>query len=719
MPASEPSAMQRLLEARSIAVIGASEDRGKFGGRLIYNLIHHGFEGTLYPINPKRETIFDLKAYPDITALPEPPDVAAIAVPAKFLADTLRGCAEVGVRVAIVITAQMAEAGEEGARRQEEAMAIAREAGIRILGPNCLGALNTHSNVCLSPSVTMSVDHLPKGRVGVASQSGALQTALFIRAFDAGVGFSSSITLGNQADLELADAFEYLVDDPETGAILLYVEGVRNLESFRRVARKARAAGKPVVAVKAGRTEEGAAMANSHTASLTGSYDNFVALCEQLGIVVTDQPDTAVFCADALARWGAASAEGLAVVSGSGGAAALAADTIAESSFHAARLSRPAVDFLSAHLPLEKKTAIIDFGGFERPFVEDVMMDTLDTLADDPDVGALLFIMTPQPLMEKLAAKVREVGTEKGLPALLCNKSGSLVAADVDREAVEHAYPVYTSLDDCYRVIEALMAYRRIQRDGADEVPAVPGAAIDAATGGLTPGLLTEPEAKGLLAAAGVPVTRETLAADADAAVAEAREIGFPVVLKGVARGLIHKSDAGAVKLGLADVAEVRSAFAEIEAAIADAAPEARFEGCLVQEMAKGGVIEAFVGASWDPQHGANVLVGAGGVYVEVLKDVQLAAAPVSQAKARRMIEALKLWPLFDGARGRPAADVDALADIVHRVSQLAAHLGPKLVELDVNPVIVGKLGDGALAVDGRAVWAETGGDAATGQAAE
>jgi len=290
---------------------------------------------------------------------------------------------------------------------------------------------------------------------------------------------------------------------------------------------------------------------------------------------------------------------------------------------------------------------------------------------------------------------------------MLCTKSGTLVDPQTYQDAIDLGYPIYESLDDCYRVVEALMAYRRIQQAGANDVGAAPAAAIDAATESLAPGLLTEPEAKGLLAAAGVTVARDCLAADADAAVAAADEIGYPVVLKGVARGLIHKSDAGAVKLKLADADAVRAAFTEIQANIAAAVPDAEFEGCLVVEMAEQGVIEAFVGASWDPQHGPNVLVGAGGVFVEVLKDVQLAAAPVSPAKARKMIESLKLWPLFAGARGRAAADVDALADIVHKVSLLTAHLGPRLAELDVNPVIVGEDGKGAVAVDARAVWNE------------
>lgn len=351
----------------------------------------------------------------------------------------------------------------------------------------------------------------------------------------------------------------------------------------------------------------------------------------------------------------------------------------------------------------------MDFGAYHSAFDPLVMRETLETFADEPDVGALLIVMTPQPAMEHLAEIVRDIGSIRGVPALLCNKAGSMVRDQLEADALVTGYPIYSSLDDCYRVLEALMAYRQFQDEGlARETGNAPAGAIDALASKLPPGLLTEPEAKSLLAAVGVPVTSEIMCPDVDAAVQAARKIGFPVVLKGVARGLIHKSDAGAVKLNIPDVAAVRSAFAHIQDAISDTELEAAFQGSLVAEMAVGGVAEAFVGSAWDPQHGSGVLVGAGGVFVEVVKDVNLAAAPVSMAKAQAMIESLQTFPLFDGARGRPKADVAALADIVHRVSLLAAHLGPRLKELDVNPVIVRAAGEGALAVDARAVWTIT-----------
>ena len=702
---AQPTAIHRMLNPASVAVIGASEDCRKFGGRLVYNLLHHGFKGIVYPINPRRQVIFGHKAYPKISHVPAPPDVAAVAVPVAGLLECIRGCVEAGVKIAIVITGQLAETGEKGAKIQKEAVAIAQAAGMRILGPNCLGAFNSISGLCLSPSVTMSVDGLIQGRVGVASQSGALQTAMFIRAFDSGIGFSSAITFGNQADLELSDGFEYLVDDPDTQAILLYIEGLQDLNRFRAAAVQARAIGKPVVAVKAGRTDAGAAMANSHTGSLTGSYQAFEALCESLGIVVTDQADTAVFCADALARWSAPKAGGVAVASGSGGAAALVADAITDSSFHAARLSENAIEYLSDQQPLVKDTANVDFGAYFRAFDPTVMDQTLEIFAKEPDVGAVLLVMTPQPEMNSLFESIHRVGTELGVPALICNKAGSLVRTELEAKVRETGYPVYTSLDDCFRVLEALMHYRSFQNEETRLNDHTPSTEISSAARNLTPGLLAEPEAKILLSAAGLPVTREMMAADLNAAVEAAGAIGFPVAIKGVAQGLIHKSEADAVRLNIPDPEGVRRAFAEIKDAIERNVPDSKFQGCLVTEMVLDGVAEAFVGASWDPQYGASILVGAGGVFVEILGDVKLAAVPVDKVKARKMIESLKLFPLFDGARGRPRADLNALVDIVCRVSVLVECLGPDLRELDINPVILRKEGEGAKVVDARAVF--------------
>lgn len=702
------TAMQCLCEPRSIAVIGASEDLRKFGGRVMHQLVRHGYAGALYPINPHRERINGLRAYPSVGALPQPPDAAIVAVPPGALRDTIGECAAGGVAVAIVITGNLAGPDDDdGSALEHDIVAIARAGGMRLLGPNCLGVINAPARLAFSPSVTMAVAALPAGRVGIASQSGALMTSMFMRGHDAGVGFSSCISVGNQADLELADAFEYLVDDDATGAVCLYVEGIKDLARFRAAARRARAQGKPVVAVKAGRTGAGAQMARSHTGALAGSYEGFAALARALGIVLSDSAEAAVLCADALARHGAPRAPGLAVLSSSGGAAVLASDAVAaHGSLAVARLAPHTQAAIAPMTPHPVAAAMIDFGGYRRPFVHAEIVHTLDLLAADPGVGAVLYAMTPQPLMPEVGAALAELVERDGLPVALISTAGS-VAQEVHAALRARGIPVHTGVDDALRVLRALMDYRRLQASAAgDALPAIDAPAVRTACAEFAPGLLTELETRGVLAAAGVPVIDARPARDADEAVAQARALGHPVALKALARGLVHKSDAGAVCLDLDGDAAVRRAFTHIAAAVSRAAPQAEFQGCLVAPMAAGGVVEAFVGARHDPQHGPLVLVGAGGVWVEVLGDVAVLAAPATPREVLAALRELVCWPLFDGARGRPRADVGALAEAVSRVSLAIVAIGPRLAELDVNPVLVRADGAGVLALDGRAVWA-------------
>lgn len=695
--------MQRLCEPRSIAVVGASEDLGKFGGRVMHQLVRHGYPGVLYPINPNRDAVNGLRAFPSVSAVPAAPDAAIIAVPPGVLEATVADCVAGGVGVAIVITGNLGGVSVAGVPLERRIVDVARAGGMRLLGPNCLGVVNAPGRLAFSPSVTMAVDALPVGAVGIASQSGALMTAMFMRGHDAGVGFSTCISVGNQADLELADAFEHLVDDPATRAICLYVEGVKDLPRLRAAAERARTAGKPVVAVKAGRTGAGAAMARSHTGALAGAYETFAALAERLGIVLTDSAEAAVLCADALARHGAPKAEGLAVVSSSGGAAVLASDAVAtERRLAVARLSAPTRDALAEMTDDPSAAAMIDFGGFRRPFVLGEIVRTLNLLADDPAVGAMVYVMTPQPLMDEIAEAIAALEA-RGVPVAMVSTAGS-VARTAHAALRARGIPVHTGMDDALRVLRALFDHRRSREsDRAGAAVAVDAAAVAAATRGLGPGLLTEPEAERLLAAAGVPFAAGRLVGDLDGALAAARDIGYPVVLKAVARGLVHKSDAGAVSVGIADEGALCEAFAAVAEAMAHNVPDAVLDGYLVREMVVDAVAEVFVGARHDPAHGPVILVGLGGVLVEVLRDVAVIAAPASPAAIRARLETLATWPLLDGARGRPRADVDALAEIASRVSAALVAAGPRLRELDVNPVLV--RASGAVAVDARAVW--------------
>ncbi len=704
---TERDAIACLLDPSSVVVVGASDDLGKFGGRALDGLIRHGYQGALYPVNPRRKSVMGLEAYPTASVIPGGADVAVVALPAAMLAESVRDCAKAGVRVCIVITGQLAEAGPKGAALQDEIVGIARAAGMRILGPNCLGLINVPASLALTPSVTMAVAALPRGGVGIVSQSGALMTSMFNRGHDCGVGFSTCVSVGNQADIEVGEVFDALVDDPHTKAICLYLEGLRDAGRLAAAARRARAAGKPVVAVKAGRTVAGAKAAASHTAGLAGSYEAFEAACRSLGVQICDDPETSVLCADALLRWGGragggAGGGGVAVVSGSGGGASVVADRIEGGPLRLARLAPKTTELLSRHIPPANIQGVVDIGGFGQSFVPPIVAEVMEGLLADPDVAMLLYVMTPQPIMVEVADILVEAAERSGKPVLLVLSVGGI--ADGIRETLRtRGFPFHNRVDDALRVAEVLIAHGRAKEPDPPQRPGGMGDARRGVAANFAPGLLTEPEVKRMLAEAGAAVTAETLAATPDAAVAAAGGIGYPVALKAVARGLVHKSDFGAVRLGLDDEGAVRAAFEEVAGAVANAAPEADFEGCLVQEMVSG-VAEIFVGAKWDPQFGALVLVGCGGIFVEILRDVQTALAPVGAAEAEAMLRRLALWPLLAGARGRPAADTPALADLIARASWVAADLGPRLEELDLNPVMARAVGQGAVIADGRAV---------------
>ena len=701
--------MRRLCAPSSIAVIGASEDRGKFGGRVMHQLQRHGFAGTLYPVNPHRKVINGLEAFACVADIPCPPDVAIIAVPPAVLLASIEDCVAGGVGVAIVITGNLASDNDNGEVLTQAIVHTARRGGMRVLGPNCLGIIAPADAVALSPSVTMAVDHLPLGPVGIASQSGALMTAMFMRGYDANIGFSCCISVGNQADLELCDAFEHLIADPHTSAICLYVEGIKDLARFRFSAELARTAGKPVVAVKAGRTASGASMAASHTGALAGSYATFCALAERHGIIVSDDAQSAVLIAQALALFGAARADGLAVLSSSGGAAVLASDAVADdSTLKVATLSEHTQAALAAFTQQPLQHALIDFGGYRRPFVLDEIAASLRALAIDPNVGAMVYVMTPQPLMDDVAMLLADVSEQHHIPIIVVSTAGS-VARSAHEILRARNMVVHTHFDDALRVLRGLVHYRHSCAAFPCPEITVDMTAIRAACDGFATGLLNESQAKRLVASVGVAVPPEQLARDRSSAAAHAERMGYPVVLKVAATGVVHKSDCGGVALALDNRQSVERAFDHIKDALARHAPQATFHGTLVQPMVTGAVAELFVGAKYDPQHGPMVLVGAGGVLVELLDDIVVMAAPVAEAQARQAIERLKCYPVLKGYRDRPMADIQALATCVTQVSLLAHALGPQLAELDLNPVVVFAPGDGVCALDARGVWHRNG----------
>jgi acetyl-CoA synthetase (ADP-forming) len=696
-----------IVQPRSVAVFGASDNKDKFGGRIMHYLTRHGFSGSILPINPNRSEVLGHKAYPSIAQAPGPVDVAMLAVPPKALLQAAQECADAGVGCCVIMTTGFAEAGEEAGReRQRQLVAIARGSGMRIVGPNCMGLISPLAGMALTSSLVLEIDSIRTGRIGLVSQSGALMVSIFNRAHDAGIGFSLCVSLGNQCDLEICDFIDYLVDDAETKVICVYVEGFVDGARFLRSAAACQRAGKPLIMVKTGRTPAGVRAAQSHTASLAGSYAVLQAACRMHGVVLTDDPDSMVRLADLLLRWPRRQGDGIGVVSPSGGGAGIGVDRLVEEGMRLASLGATTKARLLDLLLAPQADNPIDLGGRRDGEVAGTAGKCVSVIAQDHDVAALLVVLTTVPFYEATTREMAAAGLASGKPVLVAVTPGS--AADGPRRALrELDCPAFDGFDQALRVLGDFIRYdRKPSRNAprrAEDLPVHPDLT------GLSPGRLTEPEAKRLLAQYGVPVTREMLAGDSAAAEAAAKSIGFPVVLKGVARDLVHKSDVGAVRLGLRDAEAVRRAWQEITRAVAAALPNSAIDGCVVQEMVRGDA-ELIVGARRDPQFGPVVLVGFGGVMVEVMEDVQLALAPVSRDEARGMLQRLRLWPVLAGARGRSPLDVDRVADVICRVSWLAADLGDRLIDLEVNPLLVRNAGQGATAVDARGTLAGEGG---------
>jgi len=702
MPPADRIALARLINPRSVAVVGASEDVGKFGGRVVHYLLGHGYTGRLFPINPNRPSIRGLPAYPSVAAAPEPADVAVLAVPAASLLRQVEECAAAGVGACIVITGKLADAGPAGAALQDEVLAAARAAGMRLLGPNCLGAFNVSDRAMLSSSLALEAGPLRRGGIGMASQSGALMGTLVSLGHSHGAGFSRCVSVGNQADIELCDVLEYLVDDPETRVISLYVEGLKAPERFAPLLRRARAAGKPVLCVKAGRSAAGAQAARSHTASLAGSFEAFAAVCRDAGAVLLDDPAAMVLAADALDRLPRLprAGMGVAVVASSGGSTAATADMLPGAGLRLGAMSDETRAVLKRFMPESHVHLPLDTGAFDDGTGEDGIRECVRAFMADPDIGAVVVPMTTQPAMAERAALFPPLCREGGRPLIYAMTAGE-VGDGARRRMREADFPCFDRVSDALSVLRALEAEAAGRHRAALPPPGRPPGAGPLPRG-LPPGALTEDEAKRLAAAYGIPVAPGHVARTADGAVEAARAIGFPVALKGVSRAVVHKSDGGLVRLDLADPDAVRAAFADVAARFDTAAPGTG-EGALVQRMERGGGAELILGARHEPGLGPMVLAGAGGTLAELLADTALAPAPLRAEDAAAMLRGLRVWPVLDGARGRPALDATAAADALVRLSWLAADLGERLFELDLNPLLLRAAGEGVVAVDARA----------------
>ena len=686
-----------LLAPRSVAVIGASRSRRTIGGEVFHNLLETGFVGPVYPVNPSATVVQSVRAYPSVGDIPDTIDLAIIVVPADAVIAAARQCVAKGVRSIVVISAGFTETGEAGAARQRELLAVCREAGIRLVGPNCLGVMNTAPATRLN--ATFAPAFPPAGRIGLASQSGALGLAIIDEAARRGVGLSTFVSVGNKADVSANDLLQYWETDPATDMALLYLESFGNPRKFARISRRV-GRSKPILAVKSGRSVAGARATSSHTGALIAASDVTVdALFRQTGVIRTDTLSELLDAAPLFASRRLPTGDRVAILTNAGGPGILCADACEARGLHVAALPETVRDELRAFLPAE--ASVVNPIDMIASATADQYAKAVRVLASCTDVDAIVALFIP-PLVTKLedvanaiAAAVSDL--PRPIPVLAVLMAGERVWPGL----AEARVPVYAYPEDAARALGHAVEYATWRRKPAGEPPTLDGLRQAEAAGILAGALragsawLTPGEVAQLFACYGLPLAPQRIVSSPFAAAAAASELGARVALKAIAPGLVHKTEAKAVRLGLAPD-EVVAAAEEMRAALARANIE--LTGYLVQPMVAPG-IEMLIGVVNDPLFGPVVACGAGGTIVELMKDVSVRVTPLATDDAREMVRSLKTYPLLEGYRGHTRGDVAAIEDAILRVAAMV-EAQPEIAELDCNPVVVHE--SGAVIVDAR-----------------
>jgi acyl-CoA synthetase (NDP forming) len=696
-----------LFRPRSVAVIGASDDASKIRGRILAQLVKGGFEGRILPINPSRPVIQGLVAFPSVAAAPGPIDLAMIAIPAASVPATLRECAASGVRAALVFSAGFAEEGGESAALQDEVRAIARETGMVVAGPNSVGMLDVEARVAatFSPSIDFAALEAMRaraavGRIGIISQSGGLGFAIYQRGLRRQLSFSYVVNSGNEADLDATELAEFMVEDPSTKAVLFFLESIRRGRRFATLAERALELGKPLIVAKVGRSAAGSRAAASHTASMTGEDAVYDSVFRRYGVIRVDDIEEMLDVAAAAVSAPLPKGRRVGVVTISGGVGGWLSDTLESAGLEVPHFS-PALqarirEFLpsygSAFNPVDITAQAIE---------NNHRLLAVETLARADEVDAVVVV-------NSLASDNRLALEKDGLKRAIAEAAKPVLfySYPLPSEAAqatlgEIGVPCYTALAGPARAIRALGDLRaaRERRHGAPEAAPEGARAHALAVLDRAGPVLAEHEAKAVLRAYGVALPPERLTQSRDEAEAAAASLGYPVALKIQSGDIPHKTDAGGVALGLADAASVRRAYDAILESVRARHPDAKLDGVLVQPMARPG-FETIAGALVDDNFGPQVLVGIGGIAVEILKDTAMAPAPLGAAGAAELIARLHGAKLLGPVRGRPPRDVAALARLVAQLSLIAADLADRVAEIDLNPVLVHDDGAGATVLD-------------------
>jgi len=695
--------LDTLFSPRSIAVIGASRTEGKLGHAVLANLIEGGFQGSLYPINPKPGDILDLPSYGSVDEIEGEVDLAVIVIPSKGVLDVLEVCGQRGVGSVIVISAGFRETGHQGLMAERKMAEIADQYRMRIVGPNCLGVIDTLASMNASFAVGMP----RQGKIAFMSQSGALCTSILDIALARDVGFSRFVSLGNKADLDEIDFLEAWSDDAESSVIMGYVEGIADGARFIDVARRLTKT-KPVIIIKSGRTSSGSRAVSSHTGTLAGSERAYEAAFKQAGVIRSTSVGNLFDLSIAFARQPLPRNDKVAIVTNAGGPGIMATDAIEEMGLSLASLLDETMARLRQALPPAASALNpVDVLG---DALADRYQAALQLVAADPNVGALIVILTPQFMteIEETAKAVAEVAQQSEVPVLACFMGEANTQGGV-RILTEHGVPNYIVPEQAVTALKAMADQRHWQ-----DRPLPQFEAFDVnrewvarifehvrADGRVQIG---DAEARDILEAYRIPIPGSKLCRTAEEAVAFAQEAGYPVVMKIASPDILHKTDIGGVRLNIQSPSDVRDSFDLMTFRAMRHMPDAEIWGCLVQQQVRGGK-EVIVGMNHDPQFGPLMMFGLGGIYVEALKDVAFRIAPFSRDEAREMMREIRSFNLLRGVRGEPPSDIEASTDALLKLSQLVTDF-PEIVEMDINPLMVFEEGKGVMGIDMRLVLA-------------
>lgn len=699
--------MNPFFEPNSVAVIGASSNPDKLGYAVLENLVEGGYsdKGKIYPINKKSKEILGVTAYPSVEEVPGDIDLAVIVIPYPFVPGILRECGEKGVPAAIVISAGFREAGHEGLERELELIEISKEYDIRLIGPNCLGVIDTNTPV----NASFAAGTPPTGPMAFMSQSGALGTAVLDIALAGRLGLSKFVSLGNKADVDEIDLLRAWQHDPQTNVIMIYSEGMSNGQLFIEVAREVTRS-KPVVAIKSGVTQSGSRAVSSHTGSLAGSEQAYQAAFRQAGVLRVGSMQELFDVSAAIGYQPRIQGERIAIITNAGGPGILATDALERAGLTMARFDRETIQSLVQYLPDAASAANpVDVLGDARG---DRYKYALETVIHDPNVDGLLVLLTPQAMTEidETAQAIGSLSKNTKKPVLTCFMGEKEVKSGIDI-LTEYNVPNYPFPERAAMSFRALADYRQILMRPEPEYTIFnvdKQSVADTFSRVRNEGRLSigDAEARSILEAYGMHIPRSFVAETPDEAIKVAGEIGYPVVLKIASPDILHKTDVGGVKVGLNNAEDVRDAFELMTYRAQRYIPEARLWGCLVQEMVPDGGIEVLVGMNRDPQFGPLVTFGLGGIFVETLKDVTFRVAPFSHLEAEEMIKEIRAHALLDGVRGKPPVDKDSIVDTILRIGQLVTDF-PEIVELDINPLVVYQEGQGSIAIDMRLILNE------------